>query len=265
LPIGPNVQLSAGCGSLLSTRRGLLLLKPRYGGEEFVGELMKRVSLLAFVAASFFGFVQPTNAAPARDVVQEATVSAREVRAKEELIRELAGMGAIDLEIRRRFLALRKDATPAERAQLDDVWSREYRPFDQRNTARLKELLARRGWFTRSEVGERTSGMVFQIVQHSGDLELMKTVLQKLEALRGTPDFDGEEYALLYDRLATMEKRPQRYGTQGTDCAGGKYARPSNLEDPVGLDRRRAEMGLQPMDDYLAALDRMYGACAHRS
>lgn len=223
---------------------------------------MKRINLSALLVAGLAFGALPAIAATPRDLAAEAAAAAQHVRASEPLIRELAAMGAIDQEIRFRFLALRKDATPAERAKLDEIWSRDYAPFDQRNTARLKEMLAGRGWFTPSEVGHRTSDAAFHIVQHSGDLPLMKSVLEKMQSLRGTDEFGGQEYAMLYDRVATMEHRPQRYGTQGTDCDGTRYVRPADLEDPDGVDRRRAEMGLQPMAEYLAVLQKMYGACA---
>ena len=47
------------------------------------------------------------------------------------------------------------------------------------------------------------------------------------------------------------------YGSQGTACKDGKYAVPADLEAPEGLEARRASVGLQPMAEYLSALDKM--------
>ncbi|HYD05463.1 MAG TPA: DUF6624 domain-containing protein, partial [Reyranella sp.] len=68
-------------------------------------------------------------------------------------------------------------------------------------------------------------------------------------------------YAMLYDRIATTEGRPQRYGTQGTDCADGRYVTPRDVEDPENLDARRSAIGLQPMAQYLEQQNRLYGRC----
>ena len=99
------------------------------------------------------------------------------------------------------------------------------------------------------------------LVNHSGDLDFQRQVLALIQPLAAKREARPEDYARLYDRLATVDKRPQRYGTQGTTCKDGKHALPADLEAPEGLEARRAAMGLQPMAEYLPALDKMYGAC----
>ena len=219
---------------------------------------MKRVWLAAVAAAACLGGAASADTAA---LVQQARERAAAMRANEPLIRELGAMEAIEQTARERFLSLRKDASEAERAALDAVWEAEYEPFDAANTARLKQLLQGRGWFRRSEVGERAANAAFLIVQHSPDDAFQKAVLAKMEPLLREGDVDGQHYALLYDRIAEGEGRPQRYGTQGTDCEGGEYVVPRNLEDPAGLEARRKAMGLMPMSAYLARLKTMYGAC----
>jgi hypothetical protein len=99
------------------------------------------------------------------------------------------------------------------------------------------------------------------IANHSGDIDFQRQVLALLEPLAKAREARPEDYARLYDRVATIDRRPQRYGTQGTTCKEGKYAVPSDVEAPEGLEARRAAMGLQPMAEYLAVLDKMYGVC----
>ncbi|NEX93657.1 DUF6624 domain-containing protein [Caulobacter sp. 17J65-9] len=221
---------------------------------------MKAYRGLAALAAAL-AFATAAAAEPA-DLGAEAQRRAQVMRDNEALVRELAAMVAMDMFARDSFLEVRKHATPAERERLDEIWKAEFKPVDTRNTARLKELLQGRGWFRYSEIGKRAAGNAFHLVQHSGDLELMKRVLADMEPMLVEKEADPQEYALLYDRTATSEKRPQRYGTQGTDCTpDGKYAVPRDLEDPANLDARRAQVGLQPIAEYLAGLDRMYGVC----
>jgi len=195
-------------------------------------------------------------------VVDQAHTEIMTVHDNEALIRELAAMQAMGQVIREKFLALRKTATPAERDALGVEWTKEYEPYDIRNTQRLRELLKGRAWFKISEVGPRAANDAFLIVQHSDDLALQKEVLEKMTPLLGTDDLSGDSYALLYDRIAIREGRRQRYGTQGSECRDGHYAVPSKVEDVATLDERRKAIGVGPMAQYLKELDEMYGRCS---
>ena len=115
-------------------------------------------------------------------------------------------------------------------------------PVDEANLAQLRGLMPAEGWFSRQEVGEAGIKASFHIVQH-GDLATMKTVLPRLQALAERGDLDGASYAAMYDRVATTEGRPQRYGTQ-FHCVGGRIA-PFPLENPdkVEADRRTLKFG----------------------
>lgn len=212
------------------------------------------VLLWATLAASSASAQQPFP------VVERAVAEAKAILAREDLIRELGAMGAIDYAARTTFLRTRKDASPADREALDKVWADHYEAIDHRNTQRLKVLLADRGWFTDEEVGARAASAAFSVVSHAGDLDFQKQVLVKMEPLVAKGKAPGG-YANLYDRVALQEKRPQRYGTQGTACAAGKHAIPADLEAPESVDQRRAALGLEPMTAYLAGLDKMYGRC----
>lgn len=101
------------------------------------------------------------------------------------------------------------------------------------------------------------------MTQHSSDLAFQKQVLALMEPLLKDREVDGGLYAMLYDRIAATENRPQRYGTQGTTCDGPRHAVPAELEDPAGLDARRATANLPPMAEYLKSLDALYGACSN--
>ncbi|MBX3484218.1 DUF6624 domain-containing protein [Phenylobacterium sp.] len=207
-----------------------------------------------------FGLAHAQTArAQATPAGKAALVAIEQVRAKQQIVSELAGMGAVDRLMRDRFLALRRTATDAERADLDDVWREHYRPIDQQHTARLKALLGDGPWFRRSEVGPRAEAAADLIVSHSNDDTFQKLVLSKMQPLVGAETPRG--YATLFDRVAVQEGRPQRFGTQRPTCEGERHARPEDIEDPESLDKRRREIGLPPMTEYLAELDKIYGAC----
>lgn len=210
--------------------------------------------------AVVLGLANGTAFAADAPVVAQARADARALIAKEALVEELGGMGAMDQATRTTFLRVRKSASPEERQALDAIWAEYYKPIDRKHVERLKTLLAGRGWFTPEEVGHRAADAAFHIVNHSGDLAFQKTVLEKMAPLVAAGRAPSG-YANLYDRTAEMEGRPQRYATQRARCVEGRHAMPDNVEDPAGLDARRAALELQPIADYFKGLDALYGRC----
>lgn len=98
------------------------------------------------------------------------------------------------------------------------------------------------------------------ILHHGASLEQRRGLLEVIEPLALAGDFDGQRYALMYDRLAEAEGRPQRYGSQDA-CIDGRREIYS-LEDAERVDAWRAQMGMGPLDEYRAGLIDMYGpAC----
>jgi hypothetical protein len=67
---------------------------------------------------------------------------------------------------------------------------------------------------------------------------------------------DGQDVALLTDRLAGARGEPQVYGTQ-MDLRDGRIVM-KPIRDSAGVDARRAAMGLPPMREYLRVLDSVY-------
>lgn len=187
----------------------------------------------------------------------------RGVAARAEIIEEIAGMAAVDQAMRTTMLRATSKLPPDQRDAIFKPAGALIEAQDRLHVERLKAIIAAHGWPKISETSERTSSGAVTLVNHAGfDLAFQRRVLVLIEPLAATGEVRPEDYARLYDRLATDDKRPQRYGTQGTTCKDGKYAIPTDLEAPEGLEARRAAVGLQPMAEYLAALDEMYGACA---
>ena len=117
-------------------------------------------------------------------------------------------------------------------------------------TSWLKAVLARIGWFDISRYGEEASQAAWLIVQHSDyDPEWQKRMLKVLEPRVKSGDMQGKYYAYLVDRVASNAKRPQVYGTQGR-CVGKGDWQPFDTMEPVKLDVRRREVGLEPIDEY---------------
>jgi hypothetical protein len=217
---------------------------------------------VAFAAQPIIASAAPEPGAPNTAVVREAEQQVEFIEKNRTLIEELTGMGATDQMARNRWVDLYKDADAPTRMALTQVWSRHIAPIDAAHEARIRQLLAARSeWFRISEVGRDAAKAAFLIVQHAGDLGLQKAALAKMEPLLASDDINKSDYALLWDRVAIREGRPQRYGTQGTACDNGKFVVPRDVEDPAGLDARRAAVGLPPMSVYLDVLNKTYGRC----
>jgi hypothetical protein len=124
---------------------------------------------------------------------------------------------------------------------------------DAGNRVRLKEIVTQYGWPTISLVGLDGANAAWLLAQHAdGDRGFQASVLAMMEPLVKTGEASAGNRAYLYDRIQT----PQRYGTQGNCTSAGSWV-PKEIEDPEPLDRRRAEVGLEPMADYVARFKTM--------
>lgn len=138
-----------------------------------------------------------------------------------------------------------EDRQVAERVMWDAIGV-----LDNENQTALLEMLPPEGWFYKSVYGEGPANTAFLIIQHS-NVDLWRRFVPVLEPLVATGEVDGQDYGLMYDRLAINEGRPQRYGSQMICKAGRFVIDYGNLEDPANADARRAAMGFhQTLAEY---------------
>lgn len=121
---------------------------------------------------------------------------------------------------------------------------------DRANTKWMKKIIEKYGFPTRSLVCDDGVYAAFLLVQHADlDPEFQKSVLPPLEkAVRGgeAPPF---YFAYLTDRTLTGEGKPQRFGSQLKIVNGSVV--PFPIEDEADIGKRRAQLGLPPMSEYL--------------
>jgi hypothetical protein len=114
------------------------------------------------------------------------------------------------------------------------------------NEADLIGLLDEQGWPLVSAVGEDAAYAATNVLTHMG-LEARQTYLPMLKAACESGEADWSEYAPSLDRTELESGRPQIYGTQmEMDEERGEYV-PQNLIDPLRVDQRRAELGMEPI------------------
>jgi hypothetical protein len=131
---------------------------------------------------------------------------------------------------------------------------------DHANTEWLKEIVAKQGWPTISQVGETASQQAWLIVQHADAQPAFQLrALRLMEPLVARGEVSRRNYAYLYDRVMLKIAGRQKYATQMT-CTDGRRV-PLPLEDEESLVRLRREAGLEPLSDYLEQLRRIAGVC----
>jgi hypothetical protein len=155
--------------------------------------------------------------------------------------------------------AVRERLTAATRAgrSPDTALIRELTAVDSANTHWLRDVVARHGWPDHDAIGRDGASAAFLLVQHADDdTTFQSAVLVALEDAFRRGQAEGQNLALLADRVALKRGQPQRYGTQARVENGRLVLEP--LADSANVDVRRAEMGLPPLGDYLRVLDSIY-------
>lgn len=121
--------------------------------------------------------------------------------------------------------------------------------IDAENLVRVDSIIAARGWPGRSLAGEDGARTAFLVVQHA-PLETQEQYLPLLEAAVSSGEAEPWQLAMLTDRVLVRRGLPQRYGTQYRidPETGAEVYEP--MEDPEGLEARRAAIGLPPEPDH---------------
>ena len=121
----------------------------------------------------------------------------------------------------------------------------------EKDLPELRRIYEKYGWPRISVVGKGAAGDYWLLVQHQ-DLAFQKQLLPALQRAVEEGEASKVNYAYLYDRVMVNEGKPQHWGTQG-ECKDGKAVM-QPVDDPAGLQQRRDELQLQPLDEYLKML-----------
>jgi hypothetical protein len=128
--------------------------------------------------------------------------------------------------------------------------------IDAQLTTELKGIVAKDGWPTIAMVGMPASNAAMLVLTHTKDHAWQESLLPKLETLADTGKIDGSALALVIDKELVNEGKLQRYGTQFKQVGDGIAM--FGVEDPSGLDARRAQVFLPPMEVYKQQMAAMY-------
>jgi hypothetical protein len=165
----------------------------------------------------------------------------------------------LGLLLREELLAMAaEDGAVRERLAHDGALFDGYNPLmalvHRRNGDRLGEIVDQHGWPGVSLVGEDGADAAWLVLKHAiGQPDLQRRLLPVVELAVAAGDAPPWHAATLEDGIAFYEGRPQRYGTIFDWDEAGQLA-PWTIEDPAGVDQRRALVGLPPLADQLAGM-----------
>jgi hypothetical protein len=159
-----------------------------------------------------------------------------------ELLATLEAMQRRDLETRTRLL---------EQGALYGDYAKEMQQVHRENAQQLDAIIAAHGWPGIAKIGIDGARAAWMVAQHSiCTPDLQRKFLGLLQAAVAKGDAAPLQAAMLADRIRFNEGRPQLYGTVLDWDESGELN--CEVEDPAGLDARRAALGLAPFAQDLA-------------
>lgn len=153
-----------------------------------------------------------------------------------------------DQGIRNEWTAIEKQYKPE---------STEYKEFiknwvltDKENLFQVQQILDKNGWLGKDDVGIKANSALFLVIQHA-ELDIQKKYLPMMIQAVKDKKANGQDLALLEDRIAMREKRKQVYGSQTLSIDGSEYVL-WPIEDIDQVDKRRKAVGLkQTLEEYM--------------
>lgn len=113
----------------------------------------------------------------------------------------------------------------------------------------VTHILDTYGWIGIDSIGPSGSTTLWVVIQHS-DLDVQQKYLPMMRTAVQQGRAHGSELAYLEDRVALQEGKKQTYGTQfKLNEKTNKYFL-APIEDEPNVNKRRAAIGLNPLEDY---------------
>jgi predicted esterase len=121
---------------------------------------------------------------------------------------------------------------------------------DSIDLVKVSFILDNYGWLGFDIIGDQGNTTLFMVIQHS-NLKTQEKYLPMLRQAVKNGKAKARHLALLEDRVAILQGRKQIYGSQVSWNVKTNIYYVLPLEDPDNVDKRRAEVGLSPLAEYL--------------
>ena len=170
------------------------------------------------------------------------------MKTQDETLRaELQEMVRVDQELRIKWMEVGDDQELAQQVK----------EIDQKNTARMQQIISLHGWPGKTLVGEDGAFAAWLLVQHADlDRPFQKQCLE-LMAAAGPEEVSQSNLAYLVDRVRLAEGEAQVYGTQFWTDESGQFG-PQPIENETLVDERRASVGLGTLAEYKKTMMDIY-------
>lgn len=121
---------------------------------------------------------------------------------------------------------------------------------DSLNQAVVIQLIKQHGWLGQSRVGRKGNEALWLIIQHA-PLDMQQQYFPSLQESVAEGESPAWHAAMLEDRILVRTGQKQKYGTQVRTSPETGKPELHPIKDIEGLDARRREVGLEPLEDYL--------------
>lgn len=126
--------------------------------------------------------------------------------------------------------------------------------LDFKNIGKVVSIIEQCGMPTSNEIDKQHIETIFLVIQHSSS-KYQKKYFPLLEKSAKNGDLKESSIAKLKDRMLVDEGKPQVYGTQVELDISSKTAKLYKLENPETVDKRRKQVGLEPIQEFLKEYD----------
>ena len=124
----------------------------------------------------------------------------------------------------------------------------------------LERIINQYGFPGFKQVGEKSSNSFWLLVQHAdAHPNFQRKVLQLMLLEVRNKNASSVNYAYLTDRVAINSGQLEEYATQVIFTGPGiGKAVPKSLRDPKNVNKRRAAIGMETLEEYLAMSNKLH-------
>lgn len=126
--------------------------------------------------------------------------------------------------------------------------------IDRENLVKVVSLIEKCGMPTLNEVDQQQMSAIWLVFQHADNYH-RKKYLPQLKKSAQNGDLRKSHMALMEDRILMMDGKPQIYGSQISEDRENGGWKIYDLQNPETVDKRRAEIGMQPLSEYVKQWD----------
>jgi len=170
----------------------------------------------------------------------------------------LDSMVVSDQEFRHQSIDLMNKGFKSESPEMREAFENG-KNADSLNMIILKKIFKEYCFMGIEEVGKQGSSNFWLMMQHCDkDPKFQEEVLSEMKKHIERKNANPSNYAYLIDRVKVNTGKPQVYGTQMILNKDNSSYEPKPVIEPQNLNKRRAEVGLGTIEEYIGVMNSRY-------